>query len=82
MRYYRENPWEGLDLIRRRCPTRTLRAGTRTNGVVGMGLTPDAIVELWVRTLAKHGIGSFWIFDCLLQPGPDAGRGDRPRTPA
>ena len=31
-----------------------------------MGRTPDAIVELWVRTLAKHGIDSLWIFDCLF----------------
>ena len=30
-----------------------------------MGVTPDSIVELWVRTLAKHGIRSFLIFDCL-----------------
>jgi N-acyl-D-aspartate/D-glutamate deacylase len=30
-----------------------------------MGITPDSIIELWVQTLAKHGIGSLWIFDCL-----------------
>jgi oxaloacetate decarboxylase alpha subunit len=30
-----------------------------------MGVTPDSIVELWVRTLVKHGIGSMWVFDCL-----------------
>ena len=30
-----------------------------------MNVTPDSIVELWIRTLAKHGIDSFWIFDCL-----------------
>jgi oxaloacetate decarboxylase alpha subunit len=22
-------------------------------------------MELWVRTLVKHGIRSFWIYDCL-----------------
>ena len=31
-----------------------------------MGLTPRSILELWVRTLVKHGIGSMWIFDCLF----------------
>jgi oxaloacetate decarboxylase alpha subunit len=34
-----------------------------------MGLTPDAIIELWIRTLARHGIGSLWIFDCLFNLG-------------
>jgi oxaloacetate decarboxylase alpha subunit len=66
VRYCRDNPWEGLDLIKAAMPHSTLRAGTRSNGVVGMGRTPDSIVELWVRTLAKHGIGSLWIFDCLF----------------
>ena len=66
VRYCQENPWEGLDLITAAMPHSTLRAGTRSNGVVGMGRTPDSIVELWVRTLAKHGIESLWIFDCLF----------------
>jgi oxaloacetate decarboxylase (Na+ extruding) subunit alpha len=66
VRYCRENPWEGLDLVRAAMPNSLLRAGTRSNGVVGMGITPRAIVELWVRTLARHGIGSLWIFDCLF----------------
>jgi oxaloacetate decarboxylase alpha subunit len=66
VRHCRENPWEGLDLISAAMPHSTLRAGTRPNGVVGMGRTPDAIVDLWVRTLARHGIGSLWIFDCLF----------------
>jgi len=65
VRFREENPWEGLDAIRAAFPTATLRAGTRTNGIVGMNVTPDSIVELWIRTLAKHGIGSLWIFDCL-----------------
>jgi oxaloacetate decarboxylase alpha subunit len=66
VRYCRENPWEGLDLVRAAMPRSALRAGTRSNGVVGMGITPRAIVELWVRTLARHGIDSLWIFDCLF----------------
>jgi oxaloacetate decarboxylase alpha subunit len=65
VRYNREDPWEGLDAVRAALPRSTLRAGTRPNGVVGMGLTPDSVVELWIRTLAKHGIQSLWIFDCL-----------------
>jgi oxaloacetate decarboxylase (Na+ extruding) subunit alpha len=65
VRFRDENPWTGLDAIRAAFARSTLRAGTRTNGVVGMGVTPDSVIELWVQTLAKHGIGSLWIFDCL-----------------
>lgn len=66
VRYCRENPWETVDLVRGAMPTARMRAGARANAIVGMGLTPRSILELWVRTLAKHGIGSFWIFDCLF----------------
>ena len=65
VRYNREDPWKGLDLVRAALPNIVLRAGTRSNWVVGMGITPDSIIELWIRTLAKHGIQSLWIFDCL-----------------
>jgi oxaloacetate decarboxylase alpha subunit len=65
VRFRQEDPWLGLDTIRGALPRSQLRAGTRTNGIVGMNVTPDSIVELWIRTLAKHGIGSLWIFDCL-----------------
>jgi oxaloacetate decarboxylase alpha subunit len=65
VRFRQENPWIGLDAIRAAFERSTLRAGTRTNGVVGMGITPDSVIELWVRKLADHGIGSLWIFDCL-----------------
>ena len=65
VRYNVEDPWVGLDAVRAALPNTVLRAGSRSNGVVGMGITPDSIIELWIRTLAKHGIQSFWIFDCL-----------------
>jgi oxaloacetate decarboxylase alpha subunit len=65
IRFREENPWKGLDAVHAALPNSTLRAGTRTNGIVGMNVTPDSIVELWIRTLAKHGIESLWIFDCL-----------------
>jgi len=65
VRFRQEDPWRGLDTIRGALPRSTLRAGTRTNGIVGMNVTPSSIVELWIRTLAEHGIESLWIFDCL-----------------
>lgn len=66
VKYQRENPWDGLDLVRAAMPTSRMRAGSRANAIVGMGLTPKSILELWVRTLVKHGIGSMWVFDCLF----------------
>lgn len=66
VRHCKENPWVGLDRVREAMPTATLRAGARSNAIVGMGLTPNSVLELWSSTLARHGIGSFWIFDCLF----------------
>lgn len=65
MRYSREDPWEGLDLWRSWMPNSTLRAGTRSNCIAKFGLTPDVLMDLWVQTLVKHGIQSFWVYDCL-----------------
>ena len=65
MRYNREDPWDGLDLWRTWMPTSKLRSGSRSNCIAKFGLTPDSLMELWIRTLAKHGIDSFWIYDCL-----------------
>ena len=65
IRFRQEDPWRGLDAVHEAMPNTVLRAGTRSNGVVGMGITPNSIVELWIQTLAKHGIRSLWIFDCL-----------------
>ena len=65
VRQSREDPWEGLDLIRAALPSVQLRSGARANGIVGMGLAPNSMLELWIRTLAKHGVDSLWFFDCL-----------------
>jgi oxaloacetate decarboxylase (Na+ extruding) subunit alpha len=65
MRYNREDPWDGLDLWRTWLPTSKLRSGSRSNCIAKFGLTPDSLMDLWIRTLAKHGIDSFWIYDCL-----------------
>jgi oxaloacetate decarboxylase (Na+ extruding) subunit alpha len=65
MRYNREDPWDGLDIWRQWMPNSKLRSGSRSNCIAKFGLTPDSLMELWIRTLAKHGIDSFWIYDCL-----------------
>ncbi|KJF18661.1 carboxyl transferase [Acidithrix ferrooxidans] len=66
IRYSREDPWEGLDLWRSWMPNSKLRAGSRSNCIAKFGLTPDSLMDLWIQTLVKHGINSFWIYDCLF----------------
>jgi oxaloacetate decarboxylase alpha subunit len=65
IRYNHEDPWQGLDLWRQWMPTSTLRAGTRDNCIAKFGLTPDALMDLWIKTLVRHGIQSFWVYDCM-----------------
>ncbi|MFT3872366.1 MAG: hypothetical protein QM714_06910 [Nocardioides sp.] len=65
MRYSHEDPWESLDLWRRLLPNNELRSGVCQNRIGTFGLTPDALVDLFVQTLIKHGIDTFWVYDCL-----------------
>jgi oxaloacetate decarboxylase (Na+ extruding) subunit alpha len=65
LRTFKDNPWESTDLLVKGLPNNKLRVATRTISVGGMGFTPDSVVDLWINTMTRHGIGSFWIFDCL-----------------
>ena len=65
-RYCQENYWEGLDLLVASMPHTPLRAGLRANANVTFGITPPALMDLWVRRLCAHGIRSFWIYDVLF----------------
>jgi oxaloacetate decarboxylase alpha subunit len=65
MRYSREDPWEGLDLWRRLMPHTPFRSGVGSNRIVKFGMSPDAILDPWVQTLIRHGMNSFWVYDCL-----------------
>jgi len=65
IRYWHEDPWEGLRRVASVINHTPLRAGVCTNRIVGFGLTPDSIIELWVKRLCANGIRSFWIFDGL-----------------
>lgn len=62
----REDPWEGLRLIRAAMPNSKLRSAVRSNGTVTFGLTPSSVIDLWVQTLCRNGINSFWIYDTLF----------------
>lgn len=65
-RYCRENYFEGLDLLVASMPRTPLRAGLRANANVTFGVTPRALMDLWVRRLSAHGLRSFWIYDVLF----------------
>ncbi len=65
-RYCHENYWEGLDLLVASMPRTPVRAGLRSNANVTFGVSPDALMDLWVRRLCAHGVRSFWIYDVLF----------------
>lgn len=65
-RYCQENYWEGLDLLVASMPRTPVRAGLRSNANVTFGVSPDALMDLWVRRLCAHGVRSFWIYDVLF----------------
>ncbi len=66
VRFGKEDPWRNLDHVRAAMPNSKLRAGMRSFALVGFSKNPDSLVELWVRTLAKHGVSSYWLVDCLF----------------
>lgn len=66
IKYCRENPWEGLDLLTQAMPRTKIRAGMRSNASVTFSVTPDALMDAWMRQLNVHGCRSFWIYDVLF----------------
>ena len=66
IRVNHENPWEGLDLLTAAMPRTPIRAGMRSNASVTFGVTPDALMDVWMRQLNEHGCRSFWIYDVLF----------------
>jgi oxaloacetate decarboxylase alpha subunit len=65
VKYCREDPWEGLDLLRGAIRRTPMRGGMRGNAAVSFGVTPDALMDLWMRRLNEHGVRSYWIYDVL-----------------
>jgi oxaloacetate decarboxylase alpha subunit len=65
IRVFREDPWEALDLFTQSMPRTRVRGGMRANCAVGFGVTPDALMDCWMRQLNRHGCRSFWIYDVL-----------------
>jgi oxaloacetate decarboxylase alpha subunit len=65
LREFADDPWASTDFLVQGLANNTLRCGMRTISVVGFAHAPDAIIDLWVQTLIRHGVRSFWIYDCL-----------------
>lgn len=66
VRTMRENPWKGLDAMVAAMPSTPKRAGMRSNASVTFGITPDALMDAWMRQLNMHGIRSTWVYDVLF----------------
>jgi oxaloacetate decarboxylase (Na+ extruding) subunit alpha len=66
LREYADDPWATTDFLVRGLPGNELRSGLRTISVIGFAHTPEAIIDLWAQTLIKHGVTSFWLYDCLF----------------
>src|SRR5947209_4267710 len=65
VREFKDDPWATLDYIVAGLGNTHKRSGVRTLAVGGFGFTPDSIIDLWIAMLAKHGVQSLWLFDCL-----------------
>jgi len=65
IREFGENPWESLDLISAAIPKSRLRAGSATSSIAVFNFTPRVLMELSIQLNVRHGIGSYWILDCL-----------------
>ncbi|MEU7810865.1 carboxyltransferase [Pseudonocardia sp. NPDC049154] len=66
LREYADDPWATTDFLVRGLPGNELRSGLRTISVIGFAHTPECIIDLWAQTLIKHGVTSFWLYDCLF----------------
>lgn len=66
IKHAQEDPWQMTDHLVAAMPRTTLRSGMRANASVTFGVTPDALMDLWMRQLNEHGLRSFWIYDVLF----------------
>lgn len=66
IKHAQENPWQMTDALVGAMPKTTIRSGMRSNASVTFGVTPDALMDLWMRQLNEHGLRSFWIYDVLF----------------
>ncbi len=65
IRYLSENPWERLDIFREGFKKTSLQMLLRGQNLVGYRNYPDDVVELFIRTMAEHGMDRVRVFDAL-----------------
>jgi oxaloacetate decarboxylase alpha subunit len=66
LREYADDPWATTDFLVDGLRGNELRSGLRTISVIGFAHTPECIIDLWAQTLIRHGVTSFWLYDCLF----------------
>lgn len=66
VRYLREDPWEKARFFRGKFARTPLRGYCRSKSLVGFGLAPDDMVELWIERLAANGFRVIGTLDSLL----------------
>jgi oxaloacetate decarboxylase alpha subunit len=66
LRSFADDPWATTDFLVAGLPNNIVRSGLRTISVIGFAHTPEVIIDLWVKTMIKHGVPSFWLYDCLF----------------
>ncbi|MBF6570118.1 MAG: carboxylase [Candidatus Binataceae bacterium] len=66
VRYLKENPWEKARYFRQIFRTTPLRGYCRSKSLVGFGMVPDDIVELWIERLCANGFSVVGTLDALF----------------
>lgn len=65
IRYLDENPWERLDIFRKGFKKTHIQALLRGQNLVGYRNYADDVVELFIKTMAIHGMDRVRVFDAL-----------------
>lgn len=65
IRYLDEDPWERLDIIRKKLKNTKIQMLLRGQNLVGYRHYSDDVVELFVRKMANHGVDIVRVFDAL-----------------
>jgi len=63
VKYHKENPFEKIRLASQAMPDTPLSFGTTGRRFIGFIWSPDAIMELVMRTVAANGIRRVWLID-------------------
>ncbi|MGC9383343.1 MAG: pyruvate carboxylase subunit B [Kosmotogaceae bacterium] len=65
VRYLKENPWERIDKLRKHFKNTEMQMLLRGQNLVGYRHYADDVVELFIKTMAKHGMDRVRVFDAL-----------------